>query len=164
MTPRETLGTIGGVDAVHRLERAVKAEARMWPDQEPPNRAQIAMVLHALADHTAIQHAQTFSLDEDSPWPASTSIGRFLHAYGDRFDAACITDATPPREKTKWPEPTLDQKLLAEELIPFLAENPQAPVMVENDDAICYIRDYDTDVFSKEEGVVIVLVQHEEDV
>jgi hypothetical protein len=43
-----------------------------------PTRKQVAMVLHALADHTAIMSALDHRPDETSPWPEATSIGRWM--------------------------------------------------------------------------------------
>lgn len=80
------LADIGGVDAVARLQRQICAEARMFPDDGPPSAAQVAMVLHALADHASLQLALQFARPDDGHWPEATSVGRFLHAYGDRFD------------------------------------------------------------------------------
>lgn len=73
---------IGAVDARTRLVRAVHHEARTY-SEGPPTQRQIAMVLHALADHTSIMVALDFDPPEDGHWPQATSVGRFLHHYGD---------------------------------------------------------------------------------
>lgn len=51
------------------------------------NPLQIALVLHALADHTAIMEALKHRPDPDSPWPEATSIGRWLHDVADDIEA-----------------------------------------------------------------------------
>jgi hypothetical protein len=55
-------------------------------DGPPPTRMQVAMVLHALADHTAIMSALQHRPDPTSPWPEATSIGRWLHDVGDDLE------------------------------------------------------------------------------
>lgn len=82
---RRDLGKLGGMDPAERLQRQIASERRLFPDEQAPTLAQVAMVLHALADHTLLMRALTFDPD-DGPWPQATSVGRFLHAYGDRFD------------------------------------------------------------------------------
>ncbi len=80
------LTSIGGVDAVERLREQIRLQGRTRPGDMPSNR-QIAMVLHALADHTSIMQALNFDPEPGrTRWPSATSVGRFLHAYGDRFD------------------------------------------------------------------------------
>lgn len=58
-----------------------------------PTRKQVAMVLHALADHTAIMHMVDFDRrdrfhpgQEEKLWPTETSIGRWFHAVGDDLE------------------------------------------------------------------------------
>lgn len=41
--------------------------------------AQVAAVLHGLADHTALLAALDYSQPEDGYWPEATSLGRWLH-------------------------------------------------------------------------------------
>jgi len=53
-----------------------------------PNRLQVAMVLHALADHTAIMSALEHRPDPTSPWPKATSIGRWFHDVGDDLEVS----------------------------------------------------------------------------
>lgn len=86
---RKRLSTVGTQDAVLRLLGQIRAENRMFPGEEEPTLRQVAMVLHALADHTLIQEAMRFDQPE-GPWPLATSVGRFLHAYGDRFSTTAL--------------------------------------------------------------------------
>lgn len=62
-----------------------------------PTRVQVAMVLHALADHTAIMQMTRYDRmgkaqqgedpkKETSYWPTETSIGRWFHAVGDDLE------------------------------------------------------------------------------
>lgn len=50
------------------------------------------MVLHALADHTAIMQALKHRSDPTSPWPEATSVGRWLHDVGHNLE-----NIWPPR-------------------------------------------------------------------
>lgn len=52
-----------------------------------PTFGQVAMVLHALADHTAIMSALKYRPDPTSPWPEANSIGRWLHDVGDDLES-----------------------------------------------------------------------------
>jgi len=76
--------TIGGVDPVERLMRQVRSYTPT--SDQPPTRGQVAAVLHALADHTSLVQAVTWSVPVDGREPAATSVGRWLHAYGDLLD------------------------------------------------------------------------------
>jgi hypothetical protein len=78
------LDKIGGMDAAERLRTQVAAQARRFPGVPLPTDQQLAVVLHALADHTALVAALNF--DRSGAWPDATSVGRFLHAWGDRFE------------------------------------------------------------------------------
>jgi hypothetical protein len=51
-----------------------------------PSRKQVGMVLHALADHTAIMSALKHRHDPTSPWPEATSMGRWFHDVGDMLE------------------------------------------------------------------------------
>lgn len=51
------------------------------------NPLQIATVLHALADHTAIMEMLNHRPDPNSPWPEATSIGRWFHDVADDLEA-----------------------------------------------------------------------------
>ena len=42
------------------------------------NKKQVSLVLHALADHTAIMGMLKYRPDPTSPWPEATSVGRWL--------------------------------------------------------------------------------------
>jgi hypothetical protein len=64
--------------AADRLMQQIRYEQRRI-DVPLPNRRQVAMMLHALADHTAIMSALQHRRDDTSPWPEATSIGRWLH-------------------------------------------------------------------------------------
>ncbi|BDZ52672.1 hypothetical protein GCM10025867_49130 (plasmid) [Frondihabitans sucicola] len=67
-------------------ERVLGSIARgRWrtPDQEAPTRAQVAMVAHALADHTLNVQMVQFS---DSPDGVAMNVGRWMHALGDDLD------------------------------------------------------------------------------
>ncbi len=55
--------------------------------------AQVAVVLHALADHSALEAARVYSRDhpagsgqEDAYWPTSTSIGRWMHDVAGQLE------------------------------------------------------------------------------
>lgn len=75
---------IGAIDARVRLRQQVDNEARSWNADVPaPSDDQIAMVLHALADHTAIMQALVYRPPEDGMWPGASSVGRWLQDYGD---------------------------------------------------------------------------------
>ncbi len=81
----ERTWTIGGDDPADRLIAAVRREA--WRGGQPPSPDQIAMVLHALADHTSLMQALDWSREPGGDWPAATSVGRWLHAYGDYIES-----------------------------------------------------------------------------
>lgn len=73
--------------ASDRLMQQVKYQQQRI--NEPlPTRRQVAMVLHALADHTAIMWALQYRRDETSPWPEAISIGRWLHDVGDDLEVS----------------------------------------------------------------------------
>jgi hypothetical protein len=76
---------VAGEPAAVRLMRQVNYGQRRH-DEPVPSPRQVAMVLHALADHTAIMSALQHRRDENSPWPEATSIGRWLHDVGDYLD------------------------------------------------------------------------------
>lgn len=76
---------IGGQVPRERLRRQVEREcAQHGYGEQPPSNAQIAMVLHALADHTSLMQAVGWRRGE-GPWPEATSVGRWLHHYGDHM-------------------------------------------------------------------------------
>ncbi len=96
MTDRPASPHVAGRPAIDRLMGQVAQEARTIPGPAPTLR-QVAMVLHALADHTALLAA----LEHDrsgTHWPDATSVGRWLHAVGDQaqFAAADSDDPAMP--------------------------------------------------------------------
>lgn len=74
---------VAGQPAADRLLQQIQQEARTGGT--PPTPTQVAIVLHALADHTAIQAALTHRPDPTSPWPAATSVGRWFHDVADQI-------------------------------------------------------------------------------
>jgi hypothetical protein len=68
--------------AADRLMEQISYQQRRIPGATPTH-MQVAMVLHALADHTAIMSALKHRPDPTSPWPEATSVGRWLHDVGD---------------------------------------------------------------------------------
>jgi hypothetical protein len=80
-----TLGSIGGNDPVERLMRQViNASWSGNPPERPPSPQQVAYVLHALADHTALTGAITYTGSDNY----AVNVGRWLHAYGDTIEFA----------------------------------------------------------------------------
>lgn len=71
---------IGQDEAVHRILASVERERRIHGEPEPTP-GQVAMVLHALADYTALQQALRWGSAED---PAQ-SVGRWLHDLADEI-------------------------------------------------------------------------------
>jgi hypothetical protein len=86
---------VGNEMAALRLMRQISHETRRIAEPMP-SPGQVAMVLHALADHTAIMSALQHRPDPTSPWPEATSVGRWLHDVGDDLEDS--TDA-PKKEK-----------------------------------------------------------------
>lgn len=88
------LGSIGGDDPVERLMRQVFNSS--WsgnPPERPPSPQQVAYVLHALADHTSLTAAITYTGSDNY----AANVGRWLHAYGDTIEFA-IPPAGGPAE------------------------------------------------------------------
>ena len=77
-----------GEPALERLMRSL--DYRLSPDVPPLSRQQVAVVLHALADHTAIMAALQWRRDEREPWPAALSLGRRLHDTADQADLEAV--------------------------------------------------------------------------
>lgn len=78
-------GKVSDQEAADRLMRQIGYEKRRI--KEPvPTRGQVAMVMHALADHTAIMAALNHRPDPTSPWPEATSIGRWFHDVGNDLE------------------------------------------------------------------------------
>ena len=76
-------------DAVSRLMRQIDYRCANMSGPgpiDPPTRLQVAAVLHALADHTAILEMLKHRPDPRSPWPEATSIGRWFHDVGDELE------------------------------------------------------------------------------
>lgn len=70
---------------------AQAARQRWRSGEQPPTRAQVAMVLHALADHTLLETARAFNRDYrpglvDERWPSSLSTARFFHRMADSIE------------------------------------------------------------------------------
>ncbi len=74
---------IGGMLADDRLMGSVQRYTKAGP---PPSREQVAAVLHALADYTALISAVNYDPDPSDAWPAAVSVGRWLHRYGDYME------------------------------------------------------------------------------
>jgi hypothetical protein len=80
-----------GEPAADRLMRSLDYRLSP-PGTERLTAVQVAVVLHALADHTALEAARTYSRtdlhdrDRESPWPTSTSIGRWLHDTANQLE------------------------------------------------------------------------------
>ncbi len=77
-----------GENAADRIMKAL--DNRLMNGHPKPDRKQVAMVLHALADHTAIMEMVQFDRmskwhpgQEEELWPTETSIGRWFHGVGD---------------------------------------------------------------------------------
>lgn len=73
---------VAGEPASERLMR--RLDNRLI-DTPLPSREQVALVLHALADHTAIMAMLEHRPDPTSPWPQATSVGRWFHDVGDEL-------------------------------------------------------------------------------
>lgn len=74
-----------GEPASQRLMRSI--DTRRFNESAPtPN--QVAMVLHALADHTAILEMLKHRPDETTPLqpPEATCVGRWFHDVGDDLE------------------------------------------------------------------------------
>ena len=76
---------VAGQAATDRLMQQISYETRCI-DEPIPTKRQVAMVLHALADHTAIMAALKHRPDPTSPWPEATSVGRWLHDLGNDLE------------------------------------------------------------------------------
>lgn len=80
---------VAGQPAADRLMAAL--DYRLSPGTQRLTRDQVAVVLHALADHTAIQAALAYRVDPSSPWPQATSMGRWYHDVGDQLGNSPIS-------------------------------------------------------------------------
>lgn len=75
---------VGDEPAADRLLRSL--DYRLHPNAHRLTRTEVAVVLHALADHTAIMAALKHRPDLSSPWPEATSVGRWLHDVADHLE------------------------------------------------------------------------------
>lgn len=84
---------VAGELAAKRLMKAL--DNRRFDGHPKPDAKQVAMVMHALADHTAImemtrydrlEHNGSNAGKESEYWPTETSIGRWFHAVGDDLE------------------------------------------------------------------------------
>lgn len=73
---------VAGEPAAARLMRSLDYRLS---GAEALSEVQVAIVLHALADHTAIQAALAHRPDPTSPWPHATSMGRWFHDVADQL-------------------------------------------------------------------------------
>jgi len=80
---------VAGVPASERLMQQVNYRRR-YTDTGVITPQQVAVVLHALADHTAIMTMLDHRLDETSPWPEATSIGRWFHDVGNELEEEVV--------------------------------------------------------------------------
>lgn len=76
--------TVAGEPAADRLMRAL--DYRLTPDTSPLTRDQVAVVLHALADHTAIMAALEWRTEPNGYSPSATSVGRWFHDVADALE------------------------------------------------------------------------------
>lgn len=91
---------VAGQPAADRLMRQL--DNRITGEPKPTHK-QVAMVLHALADHTAIMQALRHRPDPTSPWPEANSVGRWLHDVGDDLEDLLA----PPADGTDEPSARL---------------------------------------------------------
>ncbi len=81
---------VAGEPAADRLMRQL--DYRLHPGTPRLTRRQVAVVLHALADHTALLAALEHRRDDTSPWPESVSVGRWLHDVGYQLEDTAFWD------------------------------------------------------------------------
>lgn len=74
---------VAGQPAADRLMASINY--RLHPAARRLTRDEVAVVLHALADHTALEAARNWRYDAGRPWPRSSSIGRWLHDVADQL-------------------------------------------------------------------------------
>jgi hypothetical protein len=75
---------VAGESAAERLMRSL--DYRLAPEARHLTQREVAIVMHALADHTAIMAALEYARDETCPWPEARSLGRWFHAVGDELE------------------------------------------------------------------------------
>lgn len=85
--PPDSKPMVAGERASARLMRQLLAR---YPRHCTPNQVGVAMVLHTLADHTALMAALEHRPDEASPWPQATSLGRWLHDVADDLETEAM--------------------------------------------------------------------------
>src|ERR1700730_7885077 len=90
--------------ASDRLMQQVKYQQRRI-DEPLPTPRQVAMVLHALADHTAIMSAIEHRRDNTSPWPEALSVGRWFHDVGNDLECIEQKSVLQPTVKVKAEQP-----------------------------------------------------------
>ena len=73
----------GSESAADRIMRSLDNRLNGEPK---PTRKQVAMVLHAMADHTAIMSALEHRPDLTSPWPQANNMGRWYHDVADDLE------------------------------------------------------------------------------
>jgi len=87
---------VAGGNATDRIMQSL--DGRRFEGIPLPDKSQVAMVLHALADHTAIMEMLKHRPDPTTPWPEATSVGRWLHDVGDALEDEVFT-ANEKRKK-----------------------------------------------------------------
>lgn len=75
---------VAGQRAADRLMLAL--DYRLSPGVAPLTEEQVAVVLHALADHTALMAALAYRPDPTSPWREALSVGHWLHDAADQLE------------------------------------------------------------------------------
>lgn len=76
----------GQLMSIRIMQSIHNQKAGRFSHVDVPSEEQVAMVFHALADHTAIMEALKHRPDPTSPWPEATSVGRWLHDVGDSLE------------------------------------------------------------------------------
>lgn len=75
---------VAGEPAAVRLMRNL--DYRLHPDARRLTADEVAVVLRALADHTAITEALRWNPPGDGLWPEATSMGRWFHDVADDLE------------------------------------------------------------------------------
>lgn len=84
---------VAGEPAADRLMRSLDYRLTHGPGAEGLDRRDVAVVLHALADHTALMAALDYA--PGGMWPEARSLGRWLHDTADQ-----LTDHPTPAPAT----------------------------------------------------------------
>jgi hypothetical protein len=84
-----TRAIVAGEPAAERLTKyiAIQKGYNRVEGVDLPTDNQVALVLHALADHTAIMEMLKHRPDPSSPWQEATSVGRWFHDVADELEA-----------------------------------------------------------------------------